>query len=86
MAIEIDEANPCEAARQLRQVHLQMVAGQTAAEIRFRAGPNGVERTVSFSKGDPDKLLKLIRGFEAQCAASQGRRPRRYALSSGGRY
>lgn len=86
MAIEIDEDDPCEAARQLRQVHLQMVAGQTAAEIRFRAGPNGVERMVSFSKGDPDKLLKLIRGFEAQCAATKGRRPRRYALSSGGRY
>lgn len=86
MAIEIDENDPCAAAGQLRQVHLQMVAGQTAAEVRFRAGPNGVERYVVFAKGDPDKLLKLIRGFEAQCAASQGKRPRRYALSSGGRF
>ena len=85
MAIEIDENDPCEAARQLRQVHLQMVAGQAAAEIRFRAGPNGVERSVSFSRGDPNQLLRLIRGYEAQCAVLNGRRSRRFSLSSGGR-
>lgn len=86
MAIEIDESDPCEAARLLRQAHLQMVAGQTAAEIRFRAGPNGVERSVSFSKGDPNQLLKLIRGYETQCAALNGRRSRRFSLASGGRF
>lgn len=84
--LDIDESDPCEAAKKLRQLYFGMIAGRSAAEVRFRAGPNGVERQVTFAKGDPDKLLAVIRGFEDQCARLQGKRSRRFALASGGRW
>lgn len=70
----------------LRQLYFGMIAGRSAAEVRFKAGPNGVERQVSFAKGDPDKLLAVIRGFEDQCQRLKGGRSRRFAVASGGRF
>lgn len=84
MALTIDEDDPCSAAKSLRQVYLNLVAGQAAMQVRFKAGSSGVERDVTFNKADPARLLQLIRGFEAKCAASQGKRPRRFAIRAGG--
>ena len=60
------------------------VAGEGAMEVRFRAGSNGVERSVTYHPAHPDRLLAVIRGFEEQCAQLQGRGPRRFALGTGG--
>ena len=84
MTISIDESDPCAAAAQLRQVYVALVAGARATDVRFRAGSNGVERSVSYHRAHPDRLLAVIRGFEEQCARLQGRGPRRFALGTGG--
>ena len=53
-------------------------------DVSFRGGVSGVERTVTYHRADPDRLLSVIRGFEEQCARLQGSRPRRFALATGG--
>jgi hypothetical protein len=84
MTISIDEADPCAAAASLRQVYVRLVAGEGAMEVRFRAGSNGVERSVTYHRAHPDRLLAVIRGFEDQCARMQRQRPRRFAVATGG--
>ena len=84
MTISIDEADPCAAAASLRQVYLALVAGERAIDVRFRAGSSGVERSVSYHRAEPDRLLTVIRGYEQDCARAQGARPRRFALGTGG--
>jgi hypothetical protein len=84
MTVQIDEAVPCAAAASLRHVYVRLVAGQGAMEVRFRAGSNGVERSVRYHSAHPDRLLAVIRGFEEQCARHQSRRPMRFALGTGG--
>ena len=84
MTISVDEADPCAAAASLRQVYVRLVAGEAAMEVRFRAGSNGVERSVTYHRAHPDRLLVVIRGFEERCARQQGQRPRRFALGTGG--
>lgn len=86
MALEINEYDPCGAASQLRQVYINLLAGASVAEISFRAGPNGVERRVSYAKADADGLLKVIRDYEQQCDRMLGRGPRRFGLVNGGRF
>lgn len=88
MALEINEADPCGAAAQLRAIYYNLIAGQATAEISFRAGPNGVERRVSYAKADLAKLEREIERFGDLCAASLGNRPRprRFAISTGGRF
>lgn len=84
MAIVIDESKPCDAAAALRAIYTNLVAGQGAQIITFRAGPSGVERSVTYHKADPGRLLQVIREFESKCAAANGDRPRRYAMRAGG--
>ena len=84
MTISIDEADPCAAAVALREVYVRLVAGEGAMDVRFRAGSNGVERSVTYHQAHPDRLLAVIRGFEEDCARLQGRGPRRFALGTGG--
>lgn len=84
MALVIDEENPCEAAKALRTVYYQLVAGQGAQIITFKAGASGVERSATFHKADPGRLMQVIRDFEARCAALQGARTRRFAIRGGG--
>ncbi len=84
MTISVDEADPCAAAASLRQVYVRLVAGEGAMEVRFRAGSNGVERSVTYHRAHPDRLLAVIRGFEEHCARLQGHRPRRFAIGTGG--
>lgn len=84
MALTIDETKPCEAAAALRQVYYNLVAGQAAAMVTFRGGPNGTERQVQYHKADAQGLLRVIRGFEDECARASGKKPRRFALRGGG--
>lgn len=84
MALQIDENDPCAAAKALRDVYLRLVAGQAAATVSFTAGPSGVSRSATFHAASPDRLLMVIRGFEGKCAALQGKGPRRRAIATGG--
>lgn len=84
MALVIDESNPCAAAATLRAVYYQLIAGQAAQIVTFRAGSTGVERSATFHKADPGRLLQVIRSFEDRCAVTGGSAPRRFALRGGG--
>jgi hypothetical protein len=84
MALVVDESNPCAAAAALRAVYYQLIAGQGAQIVTFKGGASGVERSATFHKADPARLLQVIRGFEERCAASGNTRPRRFAVSGGG--
>jgi hypothetical protein len=84
MALVIDESDPCAAAAQLRQLYYQLVAGQSAMIVTFKAGATGVERSATFHRADPGRLLQVIRGFEEQCAAASGAPVRRFAIRGGG--
>lgn len=84
MTLVIDEQQPCEAAAALRQVYYALVAGERSQVITFKAGATGVERSVTYHKADPTRLLQVIRGFEEQCAKLHTGRPQRFAMRSGG--
>jgi len=84
MALIIDETDPCAAAIALRSVYTGLVAGQASMIVTFKAGASGVERSVTFHKAHPDRLLTLIREHEAKCARLRGQRPARFALGTGG--
>ena len=84
MTLRVNEADPCAAAASLRQIYYALIAGHGAMSVSFRGGVSGVERTVTYHRADPDRLLSVIRGFEEQCARLQGSRPRRFALATGG--
>ena len=84
MAITIDESDPCAAAATLRQAYYGLIAGQASMIVTFKAGSSGVERSATFHKAHPDRLLTVIREFEEKCALVQGRGPRRRAIAAGG--
>jgi hypothetical protein len=84
MALTIDENDPCAAAAALRNAYYNLIAGQASMIVTFKAGSSGVERSVTFHKAHPDRLLTVIRGFEEKCALAQGGRPRRFAIGAGG--
>lgn len=84
MAITLNEDDPCATAAALRQAYATLVAGGTAMTVMFQAGPNGVQRSTTFNKADPARLLMLVREWEAKCAAAGGSRPRRFAVRGGG--
>lgn len=84
MTITIDPTNPCAAADQLMQVYTNLVAGQAAQVITFKSGPNGVDRSVTYQAGNAERLWQLITSYQRQCDISQGGRPRRRAVVTGG--
>ena len=61
---------------------LSLPTGST--QMAARPGSNGVERSVTYHRAHPDRLLAVIRGFEEHCAQQQGHGPRRFALGTGG--
>lgn len=86
-AIILNDADPCGTAAALRQAYATLVAGGATQTVTFRAGPNGVERSVSYNRADPGRLLLLVREWEQKCAIAQGAtRPRRFAHRAGGSY
>ena len=86
MAITLNDDDPCGTARVLRDAYAQLVSGGTALTVTFQAGPNGVQRSVTYNKADPERLLTLVREWEAKCAARQGGKPRQHAMQGGGRF
>lgn len=87
MAVTLNDDNPCGTARALRQAYADLVSGGTAQTVTFQAGPNGVQRSVTYNKADPERLLRLVREWEQKCASASGTgRPRRFALQSGGTF
>lgn len=85
MAVTLNDADPCGTAAALRQAYADLVAGGTAQTVTFKGGPNGVEKSVSYTKADPSRLQMLVREWEAKCAALSGDKPRRFAMRAGGR-
>ncbi len=85
MAVTLNENDPCATATALRQVYANIIAGQAGQTVTFKAGPNGVERTVTYHNANATALLGLIRDYERKCAARSGSRPQRYAMRGGGR-
>lgn len=81
----IDEADPCAAATALRAVYTRIIAGQAAISVSFKGGETGVERSTTYNRAEPDRLLQLIRSYEQECARLGGRKTRRYAVRAGGR-
>lgn len=84
-SIVIDESDPCAAAAALRTIYTRIVTGQAAISVSFKGGETGVERSVTYNKAEPDRLLRLIRFYEQECARLGGQRTRRYAVRGGGR-
>jgi len=65
MTLSINEADPCAAVASLRQVYYALIAGQGAMTVSFRGGVSGVERSVTYHRAYPDRLLSVIRGLAA---------------------
>jgi hypothetical protein len=84
MSITLDDADPCGTASALRQAYADLVGGGRPMTVAFKAGPNGVERSVTYNKAEPGRLLMLVREWEAKCAAARGDKPRRFAMRGGG--
>lgn len=84
MALAINDDDPCGAAAQLRVAYASIVAGEKAETITFRAGAQGVERSVTYHRADADALKRLIAEYESKCAIKTGGRPRRFGLRAGG--
>lgn len=84
MAVTLDDDDPCGTAKALRQAYADLIGGGTAQSVVFRAGLNGVQREVTYNRADPNRLLALLREWEAKCAQNQGATPRRFALRAGG--
>lgn len=85
MAVNLNDADPCGTAALLRQAYADLVSGGTAQTVIYRGGPNGVEKSVTYSKADPARLLMIVREWESKCAVAGGGRPRRFAMRTGGR-
>lgn len=85
MAVTLNDADPCGTAAALRQAYADLIGGSTAQAVVYRGGPNGVEKSVTFNRADPNRLLMLVREWESKCAQASGQRPRRFAMRTGGR-
>jgi hypothetical protein len=84
MTLKLNDADPCGTAAQLRQAYADLVVGGKDQMVTFKAGANGVEKSVTYNRADPPRLLMLVREWEAKCAAASGARPRRFAVRGGG--
>ncbi len=88
MAITLNDADPCGTAALLRQAYADMVMGGKPQTVTFKAGQNGVERSVSYTKADPAAFLLMVRDWEAKCAVAvpggANAVPRRFAMRAGG--
>lgn len=85
MAVTLNDADPCGTAAALRQAYADLIAGGTALTVTHRGGQNGVEKSVTYNRADPNRLLMLVREWEAKCTAAAGGKPRRFAMRTGGR-
>jgi hypothetical protein len=69
--------DPCAALAALRPAYMKLRAGGGVAEITFR------DRTTKFHAAELKEFGALIAQLESECAAKQGRRPKRLAITAG---
>lgn len=62
----LESGDPCQIATCLRQAYTDLVGGRAEVLIRFG------EEEVRYGKADFSRLERMIRDYEAQCAASKG--------------
>lgn len=74
-----EEYDPCAALQALRPAYMKLMVEGGAQRVTFR------DRTVEFSKPDVKTLGALITQLESECAAKNGRAPRRFAITAGAR-
>lgn len=68
--VEVDFDSPCEVARALRKVELQVTT--TGAVVRTKFGDDDVQ----WSQANLGRLRDLIDDYERKCAAASGTRTR----------
>lgn len=73
----VDDYDPCEALRALRPAYMELLAGGAAEKVSFR------DRETWFQRSDMTAFGDLIRQLEGECAAKNGRGPRRFAVRAG---
>lgn len=73
------EYDPCAALAALRPVYMKLRVEGGVQRVTFR------DRTVEMSKPDLSSLGALVTQLESECAAKNGRGPRRFAITAGGR-
>jgi len=81
----IDWSDPCARAKALWDAYNRLISGQQEADVSYSG--NGVNRRVSYSTANLDRLLNEYRAAENECAALSGRpvRWRRFAITGGSR-
>lgn len=57
----IDTNNPCEVAKALRKVELQVAAGENAVSVKFE------DHEVQFGASNVKRLRELIAEYDRQC-------------------
>ena len=78
-----DWTDPCARAAALREAYYRLLSGETEAQVRVRSGD--VDQFVAFHATRIDALKAELMRAEAECAAAQGKPPRRFAIRLGSR-
>ena len=76
----IEQNDPCTRAQQLKAIRDDIMLGKNVSETEFEAG-NGTRRRVKFTAANLDFLNRQIAEADNACAISQGKRPRRFAIT-----
>jgi hypothetical protein len=81
----IDWSDPCARAAALWDAYNRLISGQQESDVTYSA--NGVNRRVSYSNANLDRLLNEYRAAENECALQSGKpvRWRRFAITAGSR-
>jgi hypothetical protein len=81
----IDWSDPCARAAALWDAYNRLISGQQESDVTYSA--NGVNRRVSYSNANLDRLLNEYRAAENECALLSGKpvRWRRFAITAGSR-
>jgi len=73
----VDEYDPCEALKALRPAYVKLLTGEGYQRITFR------DRTLEFQRAEIKELKSLISQLESECAAANGKSPKRRAITVG---
>ena len=81
----IDWSDPCARAKALWDAYNRLISGSQESDVTYSA--NGVNRRVSYSNANLDRLLNEYRAAENECALLSGKpvRWRRFAITAGSR-
>ena len=81
----LDWSDPCARAKALWDAYNRLISGSQESDVTYSA--NGVNRRVSYSNANLDRLLNEYRAAENECALLSGKpvRWRRFAITAGSR-